>query len=443
MNRTHRLWSSLGVAIWIFLLAPVAVRGASPLELAPFHASGIYGLGQKVGWTVKLASPSATAGTACTYTIKQNDFNVIQSGPLDLSSGPAVIETSVDQPAMLYLEIRSADPKAKPVVAGAAVDPTQLQPSVPCPADFDAFWQAKIALLHSIPANPVLTPEDSGRPGVTYATIRMNNIHGAHIYGQIAQPAKPGKYPAMLIMQWAGGPYPLRKEWVTGHAAEGWIAFNVEPHDVPGNMPAAFYADLPQMIKSYTTIYDDDRDRNYFLRMYLGDYRALDYLAALPDWDGKILLVTGTSMGGQQSFCVAGLHPKVTHLIVHVPAGADSNAALHGRAEGYPNWDSKRPKVMETALYFDTVNFAARIKAKCLVSMGFVDTTAVPAGIWTAFNQIRSPKEAVPLIDSPHNNFATAEQQHPYFVRSAEWLKALVHDQEPAILPLSRAVAKN
>src|SRR5258708_16204625 len=85
---------------------------------------------------------------------------------------------------------------------------------------------------------------------------------------------------------------------------------------------------------------------------------------------------------------------------------------------------------METALYFDTVNFASRIKATCLVSMGFVDTTAPPVGIWTAFNQIRGPKEAVPLVDAPHNNFATAEQQRPYAVRSKEWLAALVGGAE-------------
>jgi hypothetical protein len=50
-------------------------------------------------------------------------------------------------------------------------------------------------------------------------------------------------------------------------------------------------------------------------------------------------------------------------VIVNEPAGADSNAHLHGRRAGYPNWPSDDPKVMQTALYFDTVSFASRIKA--------------------------------------------------------------------------------
>ena len=71
--------------------------------------------------------------------------------------------------------------------------------------------------------------------------------------------------------------------------------------------------------------------------------------------------------------------------------------------------------------------------------MGFVDDVAPPVGIWTAFNQIRGPKEAVPMIDSPHNNQATAEQQRPYTERSAAWLAALVRGAEPGVRPLPAA----
>jgi cephalosporin-C deacetylase-like acetyl esterase len=81
---------------------------------------------------------------------------------------------------------------------------------------------------------------------------------------------------------------------------------------------------------------------------------------------------------------------------------------------------------MEAARYFDAVNFAPHIKARSLVAMGFVDTVCPPAGIWTAFNQIAGPKEAVPMIESPHNHQATPEEQAPYTRRSAEWLDALL-----------------
>jgi cephalosporin-C deacetylase-like acetyl esterase len=165
--------------------------------------------------------------------------------------------------------------------------------------------------------------------------------------------------------------------------------------------------------------------------MYLGDYRAADYLTSLPEWNGKIFLVTGTSMGGQQSLALCGLHPKPTHIMVLVPAGADANAALHGRHEGYPNWNSKEPKVMETARYFDAVNFASRIRATSLVSMGFIDNVCPPAGIWTAYNQISARKEVVPLVYAAHNHQSTPEQLKPYTDRSGEWFAKLVKGDEP------------
>src|SRR5205807_5122319 len=76
------------------------------------------------------------------------------------------------------------------------------------------------------------------------------------------------------------------------------------------------------------------------------------------------------------------------------------------------------------------VNFASRIKARALVAMGFVDPVAPPVGIWIAFNQIKAPKEAAPMIDSPHNNTATPAQQRPFTSRAAEWLNTLVHGEE-------------
>jgi cephalosporin-C deacetylase-like acetyl esterase len=397
---------------------------AQDLHLIPLKSSGIYSSGEDAGWHVEKSGSEAAKPGVYHYVLKKNGRETIQSGSLDLQTGAQTISVRGTEAAMLFLEITQDGGKRQ--LAGAAIEPSQLKPVCPRPADFDAFWSAQIAKLKNIPAKPELKAAASGREGVDYATLRLDNIDGSHVYGQLAKPTRKGKFPAILILQWAGGPYPLQKSWVTDRAAEGWLALNIEPHDVPGDLPAEFYAALPQLIKRYNSIYDNDRERCYFLRMYLGAYRALDYLADDPDWDGKTLLVMGSSMGGQQSLAVAGLHPKVTHVMANVPAGADANAALHGRAESYPNWDSSKPAVMETARYFDTINFAPRIKATCLVSMGFIDETCPPAGVWTLFNLIPGPKEVAPLIEAGHNNASSREQQRLYNERSQIWLDALV-----------------
>ena len=426
--RRRTLFEVVTLVCLIAMIVAPACR-AQQLKLSPDKESGIYNLGETVGWTVTIPDGAEPPQAPYTYVVKKNNLEVTKSGELDLSSRKGRIEFQVGEPAMLYAEIKPPagnGKDTKPVVAGAAVAPSRLKPVAAAPADFDDFWAAKIATLNATPANPVLAPADSGTPDVEYSTITMDNINGMHIHGQLARPKKDGKFPALVIYQWASPPYPLQKQWVTDRAAEGWLALNIEPHDVLPDQPPAYYQALPESLKHYESIGNNDRDKSYFLRMYLADYRAVDYITSRPDWDGKTLVVMGISMGGQQSLCVAGLHSKVTHLIVDVPAGCDTNGPLHGRQSSYPNFPSNDPKVMETALYFDAVNFAPRIHATSLVAMGFVDTISAPAGIWTAFNQIPGPKEAVPMVDSPHNHQATPEQQRPYTQRSAEWLNVLV-----------------
>jgi len=419
-----------------FLLSLASAAFAQPVKLVPLHESGIYSVGETVGWTVTTELGTVVPADGYAYTLKLNNTVLIKAANIDPSKGPGRIEAKIMEPSMVYLEIAPPAPGEKPIAAGAAVSPQKLQPVAPRPTDFDTFWASKIKMLESVPPNPVVTPGESGKEGVDYATILLDNVGGAHVYGQLAKPARAGKFPAILMMQWAGGPYPLQKAWIVDRAAQGWLVLDVEAHDVPGDMPQAFYDALPAMIKQYQMIYNDDRDRCYFLRMYLGDYRAVEYLAGRPDWNGKILVATGGSMGGQQSFAVAGLNPKVTHMIVDVPAGADTNAALHGRHLSYPNWDGTSPKVMQTALYFDPVNFAPRIRATCLVSMGFIDNVSAPTGIWTAFNQIPAPKEVVPLVYAAHNHQSTPEQMKPYTDRSAAWFASLARGEEPQVTPL-------
>lgn len=412
----------LSAASLVLVATFVVMAHAQPLSFTPFHASGIYELGERAGWTVALTPNGAAPVTQYTYVIRKNNRDVVRTGTLDLSSGSAVIETTVDEPAMLYDDVTpAASPDAAPATAsaihlGAAVVPGKLQPAVPKPADFDSFWDAKLKALAEVPINPVLTPLETSQAGVELQTVKLDSL-GSHVQGYLAKPSREGKFPALVIFQYAGV-YALRTQSVTDRAAEGWLAFDVDSHDLPPDRGIG-------VSTSYQAIGNTDREKSYFLNMYLRDARAIDYIMSRPDWDGKTIVLTGTSMGGQQSLVAAGLRPKVTAVIVNEPSGADSNGDLHGHQAGYPNWPSSDPSVMETALYFDVVNFASRIKAPVLAAMGFIDTTAPPTGIWIALNQIPGPKEAVPMVESDHNN-RTPQKQAAYTSRSKQVMDLLL-----------------
>ncbi|HEY0283131.1 MAG TPA: acetylxylan esterase, partial [Rhizomicrobium sp.] len=262
------------------LFSAAAFAQAQQLTFTPFHSNGIYALGEKVGWTVGLPDGAAPSPARYTYTIKTNAMDVAGTGSFDLSSGSATIETSADAPAMLHVtvdraaasplsaaEIDKINNSLKALLAkndsaiksifekhpdlgivtapsaegapardhvatlGAAVAPTELQPSVPRPDDFDAFWAEKLAALGKIPVNPVLVPTPTTQAGVELYTVTLDSV-GSHVRGYLAKPNKTGKFPALIIYQWAGV-YALQPDWATNRAAEGWLVFNVNSHDLP------------------------------------------------------------------------------------------------------------------------------------------------------------------------------------------------------------------
>lgn len=411
------------------------------LTFTPYHANDIYAVGETVGWTVTPGPVPPAYGYK--WTIRRNNAVVLKEGKLDFSSGQDKIEIIAETPEMIYVAVEpyavlpTPDAPTQTEViftggntgrnnglyaVGAAVAPTKIGLSTPRPDDFDAFWEGKLAMQAKLPINAELMPVQTDVSGVELNIFALNAL-GSKAHGYIAKPAHEGKFPALIQLQYAGV-YALNAHAAAQHAAEGWLFINVDSHD---KLPSDPSGNVP---KNYQTIGNTDREQSYFLNMYLRDSRVLDYLMTRPDWDGKTVVLTGGSMGGQQSVALAGLRPdKISAVLVCVPAGADTNADLHGRKAGYPNWPANNPDAMHTALYFDTVNFASRIKAPVLAGMGFIDTISPPAGIWTALNQMPGSKEALPLIESEHDNL-TPQKGRACPARTREILDSLVKGGE-------------
>ncbi|HXK01358.1 MAG TPA: acetylxylan esterase [Verrucomicrobiae bacterium] len=433
-----RTCARLAFAVLLSAAIGTAQRGApipQQLVFTPYHASGIYGVGETVGWTV---TPGPDAPTySYKWTIRRNNAAVLKEGKLDLSAEKDTIEITGEEPEMIYVAI---EPVAKPgesangfvggntgrnnglYAVGAAVAPSRIGLAAPRPDDFDAFWSQKLSAQAGIPINPKLARVETDVPDVELNTFVLDAL-GSKAQGYVAKPVKEGKFPALVLLQYAGV-YALNAHAAASRAAEGWLVINVDAHD---KLPSDPSGNVP---RNYAAVGNTDREKSYFLNMYLRDSRALDYLLTRTDWDGKTIVLMGTSMGGQQSLVLAGLRPeKITAVLVCVPAGTDANGDLHGRKAGYPNWPSNDPEVMKTALYFDPINFASRIKAPVLAAIGFIDTISPPAGIWTALNQIPVPKEPLPMIESEHNNLTPQKEQN-WDERSKEVLGILLNGGE-------------
>jgi cephalosporin-C deacetylase len=453
------------------------VANAGELNFTPLKASSIYTVGEQAGWTV-VPAPGLSPNTTYSYVVRSDGATEIARGTFDFSHGSATISTTLDHPGMIYVTVdrvnapppgqpspaeasqinaslkalvAEKNPDLKPIlskypdlcllsepcavpapkpaiwlpplqahlaVLGAAVSPAKIKPSVPRPADFDTFWSAKLAEAAKVPAHPQFTQIPASVPGIKLYKVQLDSLN-SHVQGYLALPNRKGRFPAMIVYQWAGV-YALLPDNCANRAAEGWLCFNVSSHD----MPLESSDGAPN---NYPEVGNTSRETSYFLNMYLRDTRALDWVRTLKSWNRKTLVVTGTSMGGQQSLVTAGLNPgKITAVVVNVPAGADSNGALYGRMAAYPNWPVSDPRVAETARYFDTANFTPKITAPTIVALGFIDSVCPPASVFSAANQIPVPHEIIPMPESDHNNY-TPDKEGAFLQRSEEVFAVLLH----------------
>src|SRR5690606_1859360 len=112
------------------------------LTFAPDDPSGIYDIGETVGWTVQ-AAPGAQPTGAYRYTVRRDGGTEIASGTFEMRTGGARIETSLDQLGMVIVEVRPPEPDQQfgsrstggpgRIMLGAAVDPKNIRPAEPRP----------------------------------------------------------------------------------------------------------------------------------------------------------------------------------------------------------------------------------------------------------------------------------------------------------------------
>lgn len=196
----------------------------------------------------------------------------------------------------------------------------------------------------------------------------------------------------------------------TDIAAEGVLALDINAHGIPNGQPAEFYKELASgRLNGYPHFGKEDRETSYFLGMYYRLMRAMEFLEAQPEWDGKVFIVEGTSQGGGQSLVAAGLNPNVTALCAGVPAMCEHTGAIAGWPLLVPRDEAGNPdpKILETSRYFDAMNFATRTKADALLSVGFIDGVCRPTSVYAAYNNLQGKKE---MLNKPLMNHTVAPE---------------------------------
>ena len=224
------------------------------------------------------------------------------------------------------------------MLVGAAVAPEKIALSAARPADFERVLEGEDrgAACGSDERHARGGRERQGECRILQGSASTTSA-AATSMGNWRSPSAKASSRRCSSWQWAGGVWAAEEQCGFAVRRAGWLTLNIMAHDLPFDQPEDFYKKAAQTtLKDYITIGNDDREKSYFLRMYLSCVRAADYLAERPDWDGRVMVVTGTSQGGQQTLITAGLHPKITALMANVRGGVRRDRAVDRACRGVP-----------------------------------------------------------------------------------------------------------
>jgi len=370
------------------------------------HADGMYKCGKEatISVTIKHNGVLMTTGTF-DWVLNVDGVKKIASGRAQLGEQPTVIKGTLAEPGILRLTITKVDDQGVRLVPiGAGYEVEKIRPTCVEPKDFTKFWEDQKALVRAIPDDVQMEKVDkrSNAKQITYK-ISFANIEGTRQYGWLSVPTAPGPHPALLTVPGAGW-HPYGPSG--GMAEQGFIAMVLYVHNYPVDLAPEKYNELQKgELAGYQRKGRESRETYYFRRVFLGCTRFMDYLMSRPEWDGKNLIVTGSSQGGALSLICAGLEPKVTAIAANVPAMCDHTGCLSDRASGWPRLiPNKDPNIAKVSAYFDAVNFARHAKCNTLISTGFADSCCPPTSVYSAYAVLPQPKLMVPTPSMGHSH---------------------------------------
>ena len=386
------------------------------VEVTPNHADWLYKCGEKPQFavSVRTCSNAPVENAEIYYEVSEDMLPPIAKGNMVLKDGTATIKGyTMTKPGFLRCQVWATVGGEKyEECATAGFDVDKLVPTTKMPADFKQFWEESLKLNENLEMLPQLTlvPEQCTSKVDVYLAKFQNFRKGSFIYGTLCVPKKhEGKCPAILIVPGAGcrARYGYKEE-----AERGVVTLEIGIHGIPTTL-----YDIPDMytnlrrggLNNYWFLGIDNKEQYFYRRVYIGCARAVDFLAQLDFVDENKIAVTGGSQGGALTIVTSYLNPKVKYAAAIYPAMCDLTGRLYDQGDAWPRIfrDKKNgtKERIETASYYDVVNFAKGLNIPILFTYGYNDLVVCPTSMQCAYNVTTAPKELFVVPQSRHYTY--------------------------------------
>src|SRR4051812_39862886 len=95
------------IILFLALLFLPSISSAQEVTSTLEKKDGVFEIGQPIVWKVEVKGDNAAAVKEAKYAVKKGGLTVIKEGTLDLSSGGATVESKLDEPGTLLLEVKT------------------------------------------------------------------------------------------------------------------------------------------------------------------------------------------------------------------------------------------------------------------------------------------------------------------------------------------------
>ncbi len=325
---------------------------------------------------------------------------------------PFKVETTLDRPGFVRLVCTAYDIDDLPIAdfdvveSGAGAELEKITYHNEIPSDFDDFWHEveEMVAKHdtvAVKKKPYAWKRPADCKDYLCYELEVSTPVGNNATGFVTMPDEDGKYP--LLIGYCGyciySPQPAFKK--------GYITLNIGAHGTETDMGRFEYFDkYNEKLANYgfDEKENDDPKTSYWYGVMIRDLCAAKYAKSLPQWNGKVMVITGGSQGAFQATTVAAHESAATLLKIFIPWFCDLNAENEGYMAGW------RPAPREGLKYYDTVAQGSRVKCPVDIYAAYLGDYCCPPTTVTALYNAVTAEKKINYIQSGTHGYRPPEK---------------------------------